>query len=288
MQPVESCGSRSRHCSACRRWCGCLSKDAGKRSTHDGTSSMSRHLVRMTLDDAEHYSAAERAAIVAAYPEHEREARTRGLPALGSGLVFPLADETIACDPIEIARHWARIIGIDFGWEHPFAAVQLAWDRDADIIYVTTIYRETQATPIVHAAAIRPWGAWIPCAWPHDGLQHDKGSGQALRSLYAEQGLSMLPAHATFEDGGSGVEAGVIEMLDRMRTGRFKVFRHLEGWFAEKRLYHRKDGQIIKERDDLMSATRYAMMMKRFAVPQPAARTARTSSVSAPEAWMGG
>lgn len=249
---------------------------------------MSRHLVRMTLDDAEHFGATERAAIAAAYPEHEREARTRGLPALGSGLVFPVADEAVACDAIEIPRHWARIIGVDFGWEHPFAAAQLAWDRDADVMYVAATYRESQATPIVHAAAIRPWGAWIPCAWPHDGLQHDKGSGQALKSLYAAQGLSMLPEHATFEDGGSGVEAGVIEMLDRMRTGRFKVFRHLDDWFAEKRLYHRKDGQIVKERDDLMSATRYALMMKRFALPQPAARTARPQRQSSPGAWMGG
>jgi hypothetical protein len=77
-------------------------------------------------------------------------------------------------------------------------------------------------------------------------------------------------------------------MIDRMRTERFKVFRHLEAWFAEKRLYHRKDGQIVKERDDLMSATRYAVMMKRFAIPQPTPRAARPPGLSAPGAWMGG
>jgi hypothetical protein len=65
----------------------------------------------------------------------------------------------------------------------------------------------------MHAAAIKPWGAWIPCAWPHDGLQHDKGSGQDLAAQYRAQGLNMLQERATFEDGGSGVEAGVIGML---------------------------------------------------------------------------
>ena len=30
-------------------------------------------------------------------------------------------------------------------------------------------------------------------------------------------------------------------------------------------MYHRKEGLIVKERDDLMSATRYAIMMLRFA-----------------------
>jgi hypothetical protein len=34
----------------------------------------------------------------------------------------------------------------------------------------------------------------------------------------------MLAEHATHEDGGNGVEAGVMEMLDRMQTGRLKVF----------------------------------------------------------------
>ena len=59
-------------------------------------------------------------------------------------------------------------------------------------------------------------------------------------------------------------------MLDRMQTGRFKVFETVGDFFEEFRLYHRKDGKIVKERDDLISATRYALMMKRFATIKPA------------------
>lgn len=59
-----------------------------------------------------------------------------------------------------------------------------------------------------------------------------------------------------------------MEMLDRMQTGRFKVFSNLDDWFQEFRLYHRKDGRVVKEFDDLISATRYALMMKRKAVVQ--------------------
>ena len=143
---------------------------------------------------------------------------------------------------------------------------------------------ESKSTPVIHAASIKPWGEWIPCAWPHDGLQHDKGSGEQLASLYADQGLNTLPERATFEDGGNGVEAGVIEMLDRMQTGRFKVFSHLKEWFDEFRLYHRKDGKIVKERDDLLSATRYALMMKRFADSEP---MARPRSQRRGGGWMG-
>jgi hypothetical protein len=131
---------------------------------------MTRHITRMEIGDAEHYTEAERAAIIASYPAHEREARIKGIPSLGSGRVFPVADEKVIIDPIAIAKDWAQINGLDFGYDHPFGAAHLAWDRDADVIYVTKTYREREATPIIHAAAVKPWGDWIPCAWPHDGL----------------------------------------------------------------------------------------------------------------------
>ena len=61
------------------------------------------------------------------------------------------------------------------------------------------------------------------------------------------------------------VQAGLMEMLTRMQTGRLKVFKHLNDWFEEFRLYDRKDGRVVKEGDDLMSATRYGIMMLRYA-----------------------
>lgn len=230
---------------------------------------MSRHVTRMTIDDAEHYSPEKRAEIIASYPSHERKARSQGIPVLGSGRVFPLDEDTLKVKAFEIPHYWPQIGGLDFGWDHPTAATKLAWDRDADIIYVTHSYGARETTPIMHAAALKPWGAWLPWAWPHDGLQHDKGSGEALAGQYRDQGLAMLGDKATFEDGGNGVEAGIAEMLDRMLSGRWKVFEHLEDWFAEFRLYHRKDGQIVKLNDDRISSSRYALMMKRYADTPP-------------------
>jgi hypothetical protein len=40
---------------------------------------------------------------------------------------------------------------------------------------------------------------------------------------------------------------------------------HLTEWWDEFRLYHRKDGKVHKEHDDLLSATRYGVMMLRYA-----------------------
>ncbi|MDX3929108.1 MAG: terminase family protein [Shinella sp.] len=234
----------------------------------DDIGKESRHVTSMTIEDAEHYTPEQRAKIIASYPAHEREARAKGIPTLGSGLIFPVLEENIVVEPFEIPRHWVQIGGLDFGWDHPTAAVGCAWDRDADVFYVTKDYRQSHATPVIHAAAVKPWGEWLPWSWPHDG-NNDTAAGPALAGQYRAQGLEMLPAHATFEDGGNSVEAGVTEMLDRMQTGRWKVFRTCGLWFEERRLYHRKDGKIVKERDDVISASRYALMMKRFAITKP-------------------
>lgn len=227
-----------------------------------------REVITMTIDDAGHYTPEERAKIIASYPAHEREARTKGIPSMGSGRIFPVPEEDIVCEPQEIPKSWVQINGIDFGWDHPFAACRCAWDRDNDVFYVIGEYRQREASPIIHSAAIKPWGAWIPVSWPHDGLQHDKGSGQQLAEQYREQGLSLLPERATFQDGSNGVEAGLSDMLQRMQTGRWKVFSTCQSWLEEFRLYHRDDGKVVKERDDLICASRYALMMKRFAAQE--------------------
>jgi phage terminase large subunit-like protein len=228
-------------------------------------SSPDRGVTQMTIDDALHIAEGERARIIQGYPPHEREARAMGLPQLGSGRIFPVAESAIAVDSFAIPRHWPLIGGLDFGWDHPTAAVRLAIDREADCIYVTHSYRQVEATPMVHAAVLQSWGAGLDWAWPADGLAHDKGSGVRLAELYRAQGLALVSGHATFEDGSMGVEAGLLEMLERMQSGRWKVFRHLTDWFEEFRLYHRRDGKVVKREDDLLAASRYAMMMRRFA-----------------------
>lgn len=241
----------------------------------EGLTHPDRSVTNMTIDDVEHYSAEQKRRIIDSYPPHEREARALGIPMLGSGRIFPIAEEAIREATLhDIPDHWPQIIGIDFGWDHPTAAVHIAYDAAADCIHVTRAYRQSETTPVLHAAAIRPWGQWIPVAWPHDGLQHSKDSGIQLAEQYRRLDMNMLSEKAQFSDKrGNGVEAGVSEMLERMQTGRFKVDSNLSQWFEEFRMYHRKDGQIIKERDDLLCATRYAMMMLRYALPAEQAPT---------------
>ena len=213
-----------------------------------------RNITSMTIDDVQHYSDEEKKKIIASYPAHELEARTKGIPVLGSGRIFPVPEETIACEHRDFPSHWPRIGGMDFGWDHPFAAVELVRDRDTDTVYVARTHRLKEATPVLHAAAIRPWGKELRWAWPRDGRRETlEGAGIALAEQYKAQGLNMLHEHAQFEDKSVSVEAGLMDMLTRMQTGKFKVFKELNDWWEEFRLYHRKDGKVIKEGDDLMA-----------------------------------
>lgn len=207
------------------------------------------------------------------YQEFELKMRMEGEPFMGSGQVFLTSDDDIKVDPFEIPRHWRRICGIDFGIDHPFAAAWIAYDGDTDVIYVYDTYKIRRETPPVHASAVERRGDWIPIAWPHDGLAEDKGSGIPLADHYRKEGLNLLefkfsnpPSEGQKEgQGGNGVEVGLIEMNDRMKSGGLKVFSTCSEFFEEKSTYHRKEGKLIKLNDDCISACRYAIQSLRFA-----------------------
>jgi hypothetical protein len=113
----------------------------------------------------------------------------------------------------------------------------------------------------------------LPWAWPHDGKQSggkfDAKDQRTLKDTYAGHGLDMLSDHAQFPDGGNGVEAGILEMMERMMTGRWKVFNTCVKWLGEFRTYHRENGLIVKIGDDVISASRYGYMMRRYARCKP-------------------
>ena len=231
-------------------------------------------LIQATWDDAPHLSEERKRQLLSQYGRHEAKMRSQGIPVFGSGLVFPIPDEELMIDPIEIPDEWPRICGLDFGWDHPTACMWMAWDRETDTVYFYSEYRQDKATAQMHAPAIQARGSWIPVVWPHDGMQTEKGSGMGLADQFRAAGVNMTIDHhrnplAPGEKGQGDIkiEPGINAMLQSMENGQFKVFSTCTAWFQEKSMYHRgDDGKIIALKDDLMSATRYAFQnRKRFA-----------------------
>lgn len=238
-------------------------------------------MTRATWDDAPHMTPERREMALAGIPVHEREMRSKGEPIVGTGLIFSLPQEVYTIEPFEIPPHYFRINGLDFGFDHPFACSHAAIDRDTDTVYIYDGYRESRALPIIHSEAIKKHGDWIPNAWPHDGMQHDRQSGRVIADIYRDHGVNMWPVPFTnppppgVEEGrgGNGVEAGIFHMLELMEANRFKVFKTVRYWFEEAARFHRRNvngkSHIVPLGDDFISATRYAVMFRRFAQTRP-------------------
>lgn len=230
----------------------------------------SQYLQRATWDDAPHLTEATKEALLEQYPPWQRDMRTKGLPLMGAGLIYDFGDDDLKCQPFECPPHWWVINGMDFGWDHPQAHIQIWWDREGDNFVLAQAWKKAKAQPHEAWDVCKHWSAGVPVAWPHDGLQHEKGTGKQQKSYYEDVGFDMLPDHATWADGNrsaTSVEAGIVELYKLMTQGRFKVCSHLTGFFEEKLNYHRDEkGKIVKINDDILDAVRYAMMMRRFAI----------------------
>lgn len=230
-----------------------------------------QYLQTATWDDAPHLSEQVKAEILESYPAYQRDMRSKGVPLMGAGLIFEHDEKNIKCDPFEIPAHWYLINGMDFGWDHPQAHIQIAWDMGSDTFYIIHAFKKSKIQPYEAWHVVSPWSDDVPVAWPHDGLQTEKGSARQQKDYYEEAGFEMLDEHATWEEGGNGVEAGLMELNNLMKTGRFKVFSHLKEVFEEIRQYHRVSrangrSDIVKLDDDLVDAIRYAYMMRRHAI----------------------
>ena len=233
------------------------------------TPSPSQFFMQKGWDDAPHITPDKRKRMLAQYPLHQRDMRTKGVPMLGHGRIYDLSEDYITCDEPEILPHWFVIAGMDFGWDHPHAHILLVEDRDNGVFYVTRARKKRHESAALAWNVTKPWAEGVPMAWPHDGLQSEKGRDDAKQQKehYEAAGFLMLHEHATWQAGGNSVESGLYEIRDLMSKGQFQICKSLRQLLDEILQYHRNEkGKIVKTSDDLLDAIRYAYMMRRFAV----------------------
>jgi len=71
------------------------------------------YMQRATWDDAPHLTEETKSALLAMYPDWQKDMRTKGLPLMGAGLIFDIGDKSISCQPFECPSHWYVINGMD-------------------------------------------------------------------------------------------------------------------------------------------------------------------------------
>lgn len=237
--------------------------------------------VSATLDDAGHIPVEEKLRLYNSYSPHEREARTKGIPSLGSGLIYPIMESELVVSPFDIPDYWPRCYGMDFGW-HNTAAVFLARDPDNGITYVCGEYLAGQLTPQSHAVHLLSKGAdWMPGAYDGAGESATQDDGGNLVDMYIKAGIrNWVPADKR------SVGKGLYTVLQLMETGQLKIFNTCAKTLRELRMYARdENGKVIKGNDHLMDALRYAIVS---GLPIAKAKSSSLNKYKIPTQQMGG
>lgn len=214
---------------------------------------MARFCIQADWDDAPHLTAAQKESLWESIPPYQRDARSKGIPQLGSGAIYPVGESEFVIDPVQIQPWWRKVYAMDVGWNRT-AVIWGAIDPETDILYLYSEHYRGQAEPPIHAAAVKAKGEWIPGVIDPAARGRGQKDGEQLFKNYQDLGLVLIAAN-------NAVEAGIYEVWTRLATGRLKVFRNCVNWLSEYRVYRRDEkGKIVKDNDHLMDATRYLVI----------------------------
>lgn len=232
--------------------------------------SSSKYLVNAGWNDAPHLDEKTKRELLEATPPFLRDARSKGIPSLGAGAIYPIPEDEISVPYFPIPDYWPRCFGLDVGWNRT-AALWAAWDPSTGICYLYAEHYRGIAEPAVHAEAIKARGAWIAGVCDPAARSSNQRDGEKLVDLYRQLGLQL-----SFAD--NAVDAGIYDTWAALSVGKLKVMNHLLNFFNEYRLYRRdENGRIVKKHDHLMDVMRYIVRSGRAVAKVP--RPDETSSV---------
>jgi phage terminase large subunit-like protein len=222
-------------------------------NSQDSEVKFPKYVQVVAWSDVPHITEEMKEKMLAATPPQLREARSKGGPTVGEGLVYPIDPKNVIVDDFKMPVHFKKLYGMDVGWNNT-AACWGAWDVDNDIIYIYSEHKQGMAEPTIHAKAIKARGDWIPGEIDPASRGRSQVDGAKLYDIYSEdEGLLLYPAD-------NAVEAGIFNIWERFNTGRLKIFSSCTGLLRELSLYHRDDnGKIVKKNDHILDSLRYLM-----------------------------
>lgn len=245
-----------------------------------------KFVLMATWDDVPHLTEETKRELLASIPPFQRDARSKGVPQLGAGAIYPVPESDILVDDFEIPSHWPKVYGMDVGWNRT-ACVWGAIDRESQTVYLYSEHYRGQAEPVVHCESIKSRGDWVPGVIDPASRGRSQADGQALFEQYTSN-----PLNLKLQTAINAREAGIHAVWERLSGGKLKVFKSLGNWRSEFRLYRRDEkGNIVKQNDHIMDATRYLIMSGLdLAKTKPVKKEAKQNSYSLGNqgtSWMG-
>ena len=214
-----------------------------------------KYVVMASWDDVPHLNENDKKILLNSTPPWLREARSKGIPQMGSGAIFQVPWENISVPRFEIPKHWKRYAGMDVG--NKTAAIWFAIDPSTRTHYGYYEYYREGELPSIHAQGILPPGKWIPISIDHAAHGRSQIDGENLFDMYKEYGLQLYNADKS-------VETGLYTCWEMLNNGQLKIFNDLKKFQEEYQMYHKDEkGRVVKHKDHIMDAFRYAIMTGR-------------------------
>ena len=219
---------------------------------------MSSWVTIATWEHAPHITDEAKADILDNVPEYEHDARSKGLPRLGSGHIFRYPEKKLFIEDFPIPDHWLRGYGMDVGWKWTAA---LAFVKDpkpkvgTPAYFVYDEYKEGKMEPEDHCEAIKEMsGAWNPgCIDPSANTPSQRDGLQLLKE-YRALGLRLRKAERS-------VNGGIVKCQRLINSGSVKIFKSCEKFRDEYRKYRRDmNGKVVKKDDHLLDCFRYFIL----------------------------
>jgi phage terminase large subunit-like protein len=230
-----------------------------------------RTLIRMTIDDIDHWDDEQRARFRALCPPSKQRSRLYGFPEQGEGKVWDYPEGKIFCEPFDVRRDGFKFIrGVDSGYKNSyFACVELCYDPSTGTLYLYECFkvRHTLVSDLARELLARDdaVGISIPTAWPRDISREDISSAMVPVEEFRKKGVAMTKEAAEFDDDRQNhVGPGLYLIDELLQTNKLKILRspRTSSWKKEWEYFsYGDDGKVLKgknRQNDLMDATRYA------------------------------
>lgn len=219
------------------------------------------YVVTSTVYEAPHITAEDIDRLDSILPsQHDKDARLRGIPSIGQGMVYPVNMETLLIDSSDIpTTNMVYCMAIDFGWFNT-AILHMAYNLQTGIYYVLEEYKEGELTPEQHSQYIQLIDIQKKISFhkicdPSKGaiIQSGANSGRHVASMFNDHGIE-------FKDADNNVDTGIMTTLYSMQHDRLKISKHCVETVRELRAYsYDKKGAIKKVNDHLCDCLRYCM-----------------------------